>query len=249
MNTKLNLKKKFALMAFAISLPCQILSMQSRAGVGTLHRVVRAGDIASVKTLLTRENANAFHNGETALHIAADTGFLTALNLLLAAGADIDAGTQKDHWTALHIATVNEHENMIAQLLAAGAEVNTDAYVKQSNIPEERLQLIDADGNVNNEVYSMTPLQAAIINGNLSITKQLLAAKANMNARGGSANDTPLHIAADTVDGQLAHLLLENGAQENATNLYGWTPLHSAVESEDINTDNIDRLHEAISGN
>jgi|TARA_B100000513_G_scaffold118990_1_gene52313 ankyrin repeat protein len=54
-----------------------------------------------------------------------------------------------------------------------------------------------------------------------------LVGKCNVNCRH-QAEDTPLHSAAIGGYAQMVALLLEFGADANATNVWGYTPIHYA---------------------
>jgi ankyrin repeat protein len=72
-------------------------------------------------------------------------------------------------------------------------------------------------------------------------TRALLMAGADVNAR--SANDfsvLPLHSAVAGGHGAVAALLIEAGADVNATQRHGWTPLHGAAQNGAADT--VERL-------
>ena len=62
--------------------------------------------------------------------------------------------------------------------------------------------------------------------------KQHLAAGTDVNVKGGFADGTPLHYAAANGHKEIAELLIEKGADLNAKNVVGMTPLHYATTKE-----------------
>lgn len=78
----------------------------------------------------------------------------------------------------------------------------------------------------------MTPLMEAVINGDTEEVTRLLEEGANPNEEEPEAGATALIIAADNDQTEAARILLEYGADPNKADLYGYTPLMSAVFME-----------------
>ncbi len=149
--------------------------------------------------------------GETPLHYAArHNENPDVINILLKAGADINARNDNDV-TPLHYAAYNdENPDVINTLLNAGADINA------------------RDG------YGGTPLHhAAYNNENPDVINALLNAGTNINAR--NNNDaTPLHYAAANNNPDVINILLNAGADINARNKDGETPWYVARENNSI---------------
>ena len=96
-------------------------------------------------------------DGNTALIIASQRGYLDIVKALIAAGADVNAAS-KDGNTALTVASSNGHLEVVKALIAKRADVNA----------------ADKDGN--------TALILASHAGHHDIMKALIAAGANVNA-------------------------------------------------------------------
>ena len=65
--------------------------------------------------------------------------------------------------------------------------------------------------------------------GRVEVVRQHLAARTDVNVRGGITGLTALHQAAFHGHTAIATLLIDAGADVNATDRRGWTPLHSTV--------------------
>lgn len=97
-------------------------------------------------------------------------------------------------------------------------------------------ELIASGVNVNNSSTSMLPLEQAAAYDNTEIVEALLAAGANVNARGGGRT-TALHTAANFGTVEVVRILIAAGADVNARDNLGGTPLYNACyRGEDPST-------------
>ena len=151
------------------------------------------------------------------LHNAARSGDLSAVKMLLEAGADPDARGRRGA-TPLHEAAYNDNLAVVEALLAAGA---------------------DPDAG---ERGDETPLHEAAHNDNPAIVKALLTAGADPN---GVTPDrrflhrsriTPLHYAAaQNANPAVAEALIAGGADLEANTGFPYhTPLHEAVLNDNL---------------
>jgi hypothetical protein len=69
----------------------------------------------------------------------------------------------------------------------------------------------------------------AVIEGDAARVRELLRKGANVNAKHGDYDSTPLHVAALWGHAEVARLLLDHGADVNSRSKDGWTPLHYAA--------------------
>ena len=145
-------------------------------------------------------------DGETPLHLAASAGKPGVVSLLLEAGAEVDA---RDNWggtpllEALRVTFGNELA--IAALLDAGADVNAG----------------DEDGRV--------PIHEAASWQDAAVVGRLLELGADPNAEGLLGRPLHLVVRGSPMTPDLVLALTGAGADVNATNRNGDTPLHTAA--------------------
>jgi RNA polymerase sigma factor (sigma-70 family) len=204
-------------------------------------KAARSGDAAKVKQLLEQDSqliAARDPLGNTALILAVNSGHDEIAELLLA------AGVQPDVYEAASIGRTG----LVAQLL------NDDPSLLDSNSPEgftalalaahfghiETLEfLISRGGNMNvvsKHPMNVTPLHAALFGRRVEAAKALVAAGADVRPkRGGTgwprAGWTALHYAAGFGFAPLAQAFIDHGADINALDDEGKTPLGVAIES------------------
>ena len=195
---------------------------ESDAGVTALHWCT--GDVAKVRLLLDQgaDVNKASRLGRTPLLVAAETyGTLETVRLLLQKGADVNVVDSAG----------------ITPLIAA-------AYVDNTAVAK---LLIEKSANLDAKSLSGqtgTALMGAASNGNLELTRLLLAQKADVNAV--SADDsgkvkngpvafgnlTALHFAAGSGNAGVVKLLLDAGAPVDPRDIRGMTPLMVAVSTD-----------------
>ena len=159
---------------------------------------------------------NATGNGGTPLHAAAEKGYVSVTEYLLANHADVNAKDNQGR-TPLHIAAQNGHKRLCEMLLAAGADVNAE----------------DNDG--------YTPLHLAAIKGYLSVAETLLARGAQVNTAArdnhGATLNSPLASAAVVGSPAMVELLLAHGADLEYRDKDGVTPLIRVISAYPVRAD------------
>ncbi len=172
------------------------------------------------------------------LYIAAITGNLEEVRLLIADNADIDA-TDQYGITALHGASEFGRTSVVQLLLDNGADI--DATDRSGATPLHNAVsygftsivqlLIDHNANVDlKDGNGNAPLHMAVMDGRFEIVKLLLDSDANVHAIDGYSY-TPLLIAASKGYTDIALILLENGAYVGEVTSFGQTPLHGAADN------------------
>jgi ankyrin repeat protein len=165
----------------------------------------KEGKVDEVRKLLAEQPElakAADENGKTAFHFAAEKGHRRVVEILLAAGADIDA-PNASQYTPLHYAVFGGQSAMCELLIEKGA--NVDARNK----------------------FELTPLFVAAERGNLEAAKIFVAHGADVNAVSPFFG-TPLHRAVFMGHGEVFTFLLDNGAAVTQQNSTG-TVLHTAA--------------------
>ncbi|XP_040330096.1 ankyrin repeat domain-containing protein 6 isoform X2 [Herpailurus yagouaroundi] len=142
-------------------------------------------------------------HGRTPLHLAANKGHLSVVQILLKAGCDLDVQDDGDQ-TALHRATVVGNTEVIAALIQEGCALDRQ----------------DKDGN--------TALHEASWHGFSQSAKLLVKAGANVLAKN-KAGNTALHLACQNSHPQSTRVLLLGGSRADLKNNAGDTCLHVAA--------------------
>ena len=159
---------------------------------------VRRGDADAVRTLLrdgADVNASA-GDGMTALHWAADAGEVEIANILIDAGANVDAVTRLGDYTPLHLASRQGSASLIEALLEAGASPNSNSTAGGSSA-----------------------LHFAAGAGSVEAVTTLLEHGAEVNGRESSRGQTPLMFAAAKGRADAIRALLANGADPSLASL------------------------------
>ena len=154
------------------------------------------GDLDAVRRLL-REGADVNApqgDGMTALHWAAERGDASLCEVLLYAGARVDAGTRIGHYTPLHLAARAANEAVLGLLLRAGSDPN--AVTTNSGA---------------------APLHLAAASGDRRVIAALVEGGADVNGREGAWGQTPLIFAAAANRIAAIQALLDAGADPSIT--------------------------------
>jgi ankyrin repeat protein len=209
---------------------------------------------ADMMAALLRAKADpngAAPSGETLLMTSARTGVVKAMQLLIDAGARVDAREPNFNQTALMLAARSNGADAIALLLDKGADINARTSVGETpaftppckgtgcgseGVGINRGGLPDR-GRRDPVKGGMTPLLYAAREGADAATAVLIKRGANLELA--EANGmTPLLMAL--LNNQLgsATQLIDAGAKVNVDDFYGRTPLWAAVEYRNLDMNN-----------
>jgi ankyrin repeat protein len=204
---------------------------------------VRAGNVGRVVQLLDSgadPNKRSPYNGP--LHEAARLGSAEITTILIRAGADVELpGFGGVH--PLHSAALAGQAKVVPILLKSGAQVDSLDNIGRTPLlsfasgdigdVDTLKTLLDGGANPNllDGPTPFHPLDYAAMNGRADVADLLIAYGANIDAKDNLYGETPLHLAifANTeipvIHLAVARLLIDRGADVNAKDKYGQTPM------------------------
>jgi len=214
------------------------------ASADDLSEATKSGDVVRAVALLKSgadPNIRSPYDGP--LHLAARLGPPELVIALLKAGANIElpgyGGARP-----LHSATLAGQTKIVAILLESGAEVDAldnvgrtplMTFVSGEGADVATLKLLlkaGADPNLIDDAAHLYALDYAAMLGRVDEASLLVAAGANVNARDALYGKSPLHYATgcDNLRGgqEVAQFLIDHGADVNAKDYAGMTPLDNA---------------------
>ncbi len=243
------------------------VTAKTNGGRTLLHQASKAGFIEVVRQLIAKgaDVSVKDKGGETPLQCAASEGHEEVVKLLVAKGAVVNV-TAKNGRHPLGDAAYAGHEDVVKLLIASGAEVNLNAEDRGTALHAAAngghstiLDLLIANGaDVNINCLFGTPLHLATRCRSevkddtcAEIVGKLLAKGADVNAKASKDGGTPLHNTARRGRFKAAELLVAAGADVNAKDKVGHTPLWYAKDKytgdeDDVRIVELLRRHGAI---
>ncbi len=214
-------------------------------GVTPLALACSKGSAAMVEKLLQAgADPNAAQwTGVTPLMTCARTGSADAVKSLLARQAGVNAKETRRGQTALMWAAAQKNLEVARLLTEYGADVNAKSHMPGGFTPlqfltygvsrrdpsgPDKLEPGDVHPDPSSSMGGFTALMFAARQGDLDSARLLVDAGANVNASSpdyGSA----LVVAASSGHEPVALFLLENGADPNVADIWGFAPLHYAL--------------------
>ena len=191
--------------------------------------------------------------GDTLLHQAAEKGDVEEARRLIEQGVDINARNEYRQ-TPLHLAVINEKREVFELLLEKGADVNArnfdgDTPLHSAVTREHALTkaLIDAGANVRTPgEFGFKPLHLAVLANKFETADLLLERGASIEHdftwttwSNSEYNESSLHQFTDRNNLKAIEFLVDKGVDVNTRNKHGYTPLHWAAWSGDIETANV----------
>src|SRR5215470_15947306 len=165
----------------------------------------------------------ANEDGETPLMLAARTGAVKVAELLVRHGADVNARERFRDQTALMWAAAENHPDMVAFLISKGASVNVRAKASDwanQMTSEPRVQYRPTGG--------LTPLLYAARDGCQGCVEALIKGGADIDLPNPDGM-TPMMMAIDNSNYEIARYLLDHGANPHTWDWWGRTPLYVVV--------------------
>jgi ankyrin repeat protein len=224
------------------------------------------GDVEALRRLLVQQpalarasNPDAPHAGWTGLHEAAKGGHADVVRLLLAHGADVNAREAGDNTSPLHWAAAGNHHETVRALLDGGADVHGTGDVHELDVigwaafyhapgvdpadiePSRRdLVALLVQRGARHHIFSALSVgDHDLIRSLVEHDPDALDRRLSRFERG----QTPLHLAMNRKRYDLVDLLIELGADVDAPDGAGQTPLAVAMLRGDREA--MTRLHAA----
>ncbi|KAH3776684.1 ankyrin-1-like [Dreissena polymorpha] len=212
-----------------------------------LMEAAKAGKDTKVKSLIAEGcSVNSVDDqGRSALHWAAEYGYMRVVYTLVDAGWDVNLLDNKRH-SPLHVACDHRNGNVAACLISNGSRIRTVDLngctplhrAIHTNLETIACMLCNLGAEVNAKTKTgWTPLHEAARVGNEYVVRKLIKDGANVNAVS-EQNGTPFltavfyyrisHRASYTCLEPILGQLIENGCQLSFTDGQ-WSPLMSAI--------------------
>ena len=229
------MKKLWGLLSFVFLL----LSVAVGVTAEEIHIVAENGNLDSVKVLLRQDPSlieAADDGGYTPLHKASYAGHADVVSCLLGLGAELNPKSNSGS-TPLHGAAFYGHPAAVKSLVEAGADVNainsggySPLLSAMAGGQTEIVQiLIDhgADPDVTTR-DGQTALMLAAQSSHRELTESILSRNPDLEIADSYGRTALLLTARESGNAEIAELLIDAGANMNARDRFGSTPLELA---------------------
>ncbi len=178
-------------------------------------------------------------SGTTALHMAVSYGHKKLAIMLIEHGAKINFETEYHKLTPLHEAASAGNTELVKILIAMSADVNADGRngwtpLHGAKDAATAKLLVEAGADVNAvSKKGLTPLSEAVARGEKELAEYLIKNGADINHKLTKTERSLLHYAGNP---EVARLLIDAGLDPKDRDRWGYTPLHTAVIWEKLDT-------------
>ena len=187
-------------------------------------------------------DAECYSKFGSPLFCAVERNAESIASILIEAGAQVDGLVDQENAIPLHAAIINGNVRLVRLLLNHGANVSLDNHYGHGCLHlaavgkrvEIAAILLAAGANINaRDDEGWTPLFFAVYECNIDVVKLLIATPGcEINARNLSGESALTYIstfhnhAEYDVELEIAHVLVNAGAEVDARSKRSWTPLH-----------------------
>lgn len=174
---------------------------------------------------------------KTSIHEACQCGNIEAVRALIEIDSSAVDADDEHGWRPLFHAALWRREEVVRLLIEAGADLSAhDGYALHyaGEVPNNKaiVSLLVQYGALDAHVRPTDDLSrqflAAVFVGHTERVRSLLARHPNLATMPDGRGDVPIHHAARNGDTEIVRLLIEHGADVNATNPRGHTVLYCA---------------------
>jgi ankyrin repeat protein len=218
-----------------------LIASNARKGI---HYSSFIGDVSQINQLISVDSdaiCLTRNEGKIALHYAVLGKHKSSIQLLIQSGANINHFSTTDR-TPVHLAIENSLVDILEYLLSYNLnqdniDIGLNYAVRKNNLEMVKM-LLTRKANVNYSSRSTDPaLYLAVDSRNISIASVILESGADVNQKVFVSGNRAIHAAVFNNDIAMTELLIQHGADLDAMNNLGSTPLglvHGYIGYEEL---------------